>query len=209
MSERTRSAIGLTRRRAARCCVIPQWSRNLAGRRWQPRRSRPGSPPPRIRCGTRSLFRCGALCRKPCSGGRLQSRHWMNWRAIGSATSGGLVWASPTPSLQRPTHEPNCNAFSRADWELNDRDCPSRARGGSACSRGTEGLQTRRWRGESAANSSLKLPNSLLAGKIQGISPIRGLAAPGRPRKRTRNQFLTRQFPTHPNREFFEALQGI
>ena len=60
---------------------------------------------------------------------------------------------------------------------------------------------TRWWRGESAANSSL--------GKIQGISPIRGLAAPGRPRKRTRNQFLTRQFPTHPNREFFEALQGI
>ena len=54
-----------------------------------------------------------------------------------------------------------------------------------------------------------KMPNSLLAGKIQGISPIRGLAAPGRPRKRTRNQFLTRQFPTHPNREFFEALQGI
>src|ERR1700688_3062275 len=38
--------------------------------------------------------------------------------------------------------------------------------------------KTRRWRGESAANSSLKMPNSLLAGKIQGISPIRGLAAP-------------------------------
>jgi hypothetical protein len=69
--------------------------------------------------------------------------------------------------------------------------------------------ETPRWRGESAANSSLKMPNSLLAGKIQGISPIRGLAAPGRQRKRARNQFLTSQFPTHPNREFFAALQGI
>jgi hypothetical protein len=68
---------------------------------------------------------------------------------------------------------------------------------------------TLRWRGESAANSSRKMPNSLLAGKIQGISPIRGLAAPRRQRKRARNQFLTGQFPTHPNREFFAALQGI
>jgi hypothetical protein len=54
-----------------------------------------------------------------------------------------------------------------------------------------------------------EMPNSLLAGKIQGISPIRGLVAPGRQRKRARNQFLTSQFPTHPNREFFAALQGI
>jgi hypothetical protein len=69
--------------------------------------------------------------------------------------------------------------------------------------------QTLRWRGESAANSSRKMPNSLLAGKIQGISPIRGLAAPRRQRKMARNQFLTGQFPTHPNREFFAALQGI
>src|ERR1700680_426895 len=53
------------------------------------------------------------------------------------------------------------------------------------------------------------MPNSLLAGKKQGISPIRRLAAPGRQRKRARNQFLTGQFPTHPNREFFAALQGI
>src|SRR6266478_6284567 len=44
---------------------------------------------------------------------------------------------------------------------------------------------------------------------IQGISPIRGLAAPGKQRKRVRNQFLMDQFPTHPNREFFAALQGI
>jgi hypothetical protein len=40
-------------------------------------------------------------------------------------------------------------------------------------------------------------------------SPIRGLAAPERQQKRARNQFLTGQFPTHPNREFFAALQGI
>jgi hypothetical protein len=33
---------------------------------------------------------------------------------------------------------------------------------------GTDGLQTRRWRRQSRANPSLK-PNSLLAGKIQGI----------------------------------------
>jgi hypothetical protein len=50
---------------------------------------------------------------------------------------------------------------------------------------------------------------TLLAGKIQGISPILGLATPGRQQKMTRNQFLTSQFPTHPNREFFAALQGI
>jgi hypothetical protein len=49
----------------------------------------------------------------------------------------------------------------------------------------------------------------LLAGKIQGNSPIRGLVVPVRQRKRARNQFLTGQFPTHPNREFFAALQGI
>jgi hypothetical protein len=53
------------------------------------------------------------------------------------------------------------------------------------------------------------MPNSLLAGKIQGISSIRSLAVPGRQRKGARNQFLTGQFPTHPNREFFSALQGI
>jgi hypothetical protein len=39
--------------------------------------------------------------------------------------------------------------------------------------------------------------------------PIRGLAAPEKQRKRARNQFLTSQFPTHPSREFFAALQGI
>ena len=54
-----------------------------------------------------------------------------------------------------------------------------------------------------------EMPNSLLAGKIQGNSPIRSLAAPRNQRKRARNQFLTSQFPTHSNREFFAALQGI
>jgi hypothetical protein len=53
------------------------------------------------------------------------------------------------------------------------------------------------------------MPNSLLAGKIQGISPIRASSAPRRQRKMARNQFLTSQFPTHPSREFFCRLQGI
>jgi hypothetical protein len=54
-----------------------------------------------------------------------------------------------------------------------------------------------------------EMPISLLAGKIQGISPIRSLPTPRRPRKRARNQSLMGQFPTHPNREFLAALQGI
>jgi hypothetical protein len=62
---------------------------------------------------------------------------------------------------------------------------------------------------ESACELVSEMPNSLLAGKIQGISPIPGLRAPRRQRKSARNQFLTGQFPTHPNREFFAALQGI
>jgi hypothetical protein len=53
------------------------------------------------------------------------------------------------------------------------------------------------------------MPNSLLAGKIQGNSPIRASAAPRRQPKRARNQFIAGQFPTHPNREFFCGLQGI
>src|SRR3984893_14111104 len=53
------------------------------------------------------------------------------------------------------------------------------------------------------------MPNSLLSGKIQGISPIRASAAPRTRRKRALNQVLTTQFPTHPNREFFCRLQGI
>src|SRR6202047_3845464 len=53
------------------------------------------------------------------------------------------------------------------------------------------------------------MPNSLLSGKIQGISPIRASAAPRTRRKRALNQVLTSQFPTHPNREFFCRVQGI
>jgi hypothetical protein len=51
--------------------------------------------------------------------------------------------------------------------------------------------------------------NSLLAGNLQGISSKRGSAARQRQQKRASNQSLTSQFPTHPNREFLAALQGI
>jgi hypothetical protein len=44
---------------------------------------------------------------------------------------------------------------------------------------------------------------------IPGISTIRTSATPGRQRKRARNQFLTDEFPTHPNRGVFCDLQGI
>jgi hypothetical protein len=50
---------------------------------------------------------------------------------------------------------------------------------------------------------------SLLAGKIQGISSMRGLSATSTAEKRGLSQSLTDQFPTHLNREFFWALQGI
>src|SRR5580693_3123079 len=53
------------------------------------------------------------------------------------------------------------------------------------------------------------MPNSLLAGNIQGISSIRALAARQGQTKGASNQYLTGQFPKHPNREFFAALQGI
>ncbi len=39
--------------------------------------------------------------------------------------------------------------------------------------------------------------------------PIRASGAPRTQRKMALNQFLTSQFPTHPNREFFCRLQGI
>jgi hypothetical protein len=45
---------------------------------------------------------------------------------------------------------------------------PRRLAEGHRRTGGTDGLQTRRWRKQSRANPSLK-PNSLLAGKIQGI----------------------------------------
>ena len=67
---------------------------------------------------------------------------------------------------------------------------------------------TRCWRGQSRANPSLK-PNSLLAGKMQGISSIRSSTARQREPKRSLNQCLMGQFHTPPNREFLAALQGI
>ena len=67
---------------------------------------------------------------------------------------------------------------------------------------------TLRWRRESRANPSLN-PNSLLAGKIQGFSSIWASEMRQRWLKTSFNQCLTGQFPTHPNREFFAALQGI
>src|SRR5215831_12449395 len=51
-------------------------------------------------------------------------------------------------------------------------------------------------RGQSRANSSLR-------------PSIRSSVARRRGPKRSSTQCLTSQFPTHPNREFFEALQGI
>jgi hypothetical protein len=68
-------------------------------------------------------------------------------------------------------------------------------------------LLTPRWRRQSRANPSPA--NSLLAGNLQGISSIRGSAARKWQQKRAINQNVMSQFPTHPNREFFAALQGI
>ena len=51
--------------------------------------------------------------------------------------------------------------------------------------------------------------NSLLAANLQGISSIRARRHRQRRQKRASNQSLTGQFPKHPNREFFAALQGI
>jgi hypothetical protein len=68
-------------------------------------------------------------------------------------------------------------------------------------------LLTRRWEAVSSEPVSKK-PNSLLAGSLQGILSIRGSAA-GQQQKKAPHQMLTRQFPTHQNRDFFAALQGI
>ena len=68
--------------------------------------------------------------------------------------------------------------------------------------------RTRRWRRQSRANPSLN-PNSLLAGKMQGIPSIVGSTARQAERKRVPSQWLPGQFPTQPSREFFAPLQGI
>jgi hypothetical protein len=67
---------------------------------------------------------------------------------------------------------------------------------------------TRCWRRQSRANPSLK-PNSLLAGKIQGILFVWASECDYWPEINSRIQWFTTQFPTHRNREFNSALQGI
>jgi hypothetical protein len=63
--------------------------------------------------------------------------------------------------------------------------------------------------GAVTANSSLGAPNSLLAGKIQGISLILASVARIRGRNGHNNQSLTRKFPTQRNRELIGPYQGI
>jgi len=67
-------------------------------------------------------------------------------------------------------------------------------------SRGTESSQTRRWRRQSRANSSLKA-NSLLAGKIQGTSSILASGVRITDRNYDEDQCFTGKFPTQRNRE--------
>jgi hypothetical protein len=67
---------------------------------------------------------------------------------------------------------------------------------------------TRCWRRQSRANPFLN-QNTLLAGKMQGISSIVGSTARQRARKGSPSQWLTGQFPTDPSREFSTPLQGI
>jgi len=67
---------------------------------------------------------------------------------------------------------------------------------------------THRWRGLSGANSSLK-PNSLLAGKIQGISSIWALVTCICRRNGHYNQRFTSKYPTQRNRELIRPYQGI
>ena len=63
--------------------------------------------------------------------------------------------------------------------------------------------------GGSLERTRLWSPNSLLAGKIQGISFISGSGHINGKQKEELNQALTDQFPTHRNREFLRPLQGI
>src|SRR5271169_5234117 len=79
-----------------------------------------------------------------------------------------------------------------------------------ARSRGSElrSLLTLRWRRQSGANSSLlKIP--CLQGKEQGIFAESQFSRALERQNRQLHQSLTAQFPTHPNREFFAAQQGI
>jgi hypothetical protein len=66
---------------------------------------------------------------------------------------------------------------------------------GEVQSTGLGSHETPRWRGESAANSSRKMPNSLLAGNIQGISGIREFHRFG-PRRRVKGSQKRYQIST-------------
>ena len=89
--------------------------------------------------------RCGAACRKPCWGRRLQSRHWMNWRATGSATSGELVWASPDRAAQ--SFHDRWSDRALRDLLLSKRPKKGRSSQPTARNRGNVGLQgrVRKW----------------------------------------------------------------
>jgi hypothetical protein len=65
-----------------------------------------------------------------------------------------------------------------------------------------------RWRTASGITATPPSPNPF-ARLIPGIPSIRGSAARQLQKKGMPNQNLKSQFPTHPNREFFAALQGI
>ena len=52
-------------------------------------------------------------------------------------------------------------------------------------------------------------PNSLLAGKIQGILLVQASECDKRLRIRQQYHRVKRKFPTHRNREIISALQGI
>src|SRR5882672_6505179 len=69
--------------------------------------------------------------------------------------------------------------------------------------------RTPRWRRQSGANSSLGGPNSLLAGKIQGISSTLASVARICRQNGYYNQWLTSKFPTRRNRELIGPYQGI
>src|ERR1700730_11334382 len=53
------------------------------------------------------------------------------------------------------------------------------------------------------------MPNSLLAGKIQGISSIHGLVARIYRQNGMSGQALTVKFPVRMNREFFETIREL
>ena len=117
-----------------------------------------------------------------------------------AAASGDRIAADGAASLaaniQAVRYEPR---LSWTVWKPMPRTSPS-----GLLSRGTESSQTLRWRRQSRANSSLK-PNSLLAGKIQGILFVWASECAYWLAIQHQTQWLTTQFPTHRNREFIWA----